>query len=84
MSRPGWPRGKRRGPLSDKHRRAISGERNGSARLTRAAIRDILRREHSSYVYAEMYGVSDSTIRHVWTRRTWSQIERAKPRARRK
>ena len=50
------------------------GERQGTARLTEAEVREILMSPLSSRRLAMKYGVSKTTIRDVCLRKTWKRV----------
>ena len=55
------------------------GEINHKAKLTEARVRDILSRPRNSQTRHELqaeFGVTASTIKHIWKGRTWKHIER--------
>lgn len=48
------------------------GERASWAKLTRAAVEHMRRREMSGVAYAKMYGVSKSAVYKIWSRDNWA------------
>lgn len=74
---PGGPSfGDANGMRTKPHRR-VKGERNGFAKLTEAAARDILLREQTPAQYAAKHGVDRATIYDVLRGRTWSWLTAA-------
>lgn len=57
-----------------RHGNVVKGERQGQSKLTDDAVRIIRKSDLSGYELAELYGVSETTIRHARIGKTWRHI----------